>query len=160
MSLSFLLILAIPWSGWILYVSYYLAINYYCARKIGLPLVILPIDCGNPFWMAIDTRVIAFFRNLPWGFKNFTRFNWRGWEIQDRYQAHLELGDAFIFVTPGKNWLQLCNVEAMVDIFARKGTSYSHTNKSLIQERLHHFMERFYCLGFCSNDLSQNFYPW
>jgi cytochrome P450 len=115
------LALITPLIGWILYVVYCLAVNYSKARKTGLPLVILPIDSGNPLWMSIDTRVLPFFRRLPFGFKNFTRFNWRGWEIEDRYKAHQELGDAFIFVTPGKNWLQLCNAEAVADIFARKG---------------------------------------
>jgi cytochrome P450 len=81
--------------------------------------VVLPIDSGNPLWMSVDTRALSLFRRLPFSFPNFTRFNWRGWEIEDRYQAHQELGDAFIFVTPGKNWLQLCNAEAIADIFAR-----------------------------------------
>ena len=145
MSLHFLLVLVISWFGWTLYGVYCLAVNYYHARKTGLPLVFLPIDSGNPLWMAIDTRILPFFRYLPWGFKNFIRFNWRGWEIQDRYKAHLELGDAFVFVTSGKNWLQLCNAEAIADIFARKGTPYSHTNI------------RFFWLGFWWKDISQNF---
>lgn len=109
-----------PVSIWILYNFYCLLVNYFEAQKTGLPLVILPIDSGNPLWMNIDTRVLPFFRRLPFGFKNFTRFNWRGWEISDRYRAHQELGDAFILVTPGKNWLQICNAEAVADIFARK----------------------------------------
>ncbi|PQE02867.1 cytochrome P450 protein [Rutstroemia sp. NJR-2017a BBW] len=111
----FLLAVVFPLSGWIL-----LAVNYNKARKIGLPLVILPIDSGNPLWMSIDTKVLPFFRRLPFGFQNFTRFNYRGWEIHDRYKAHQELGDAFILVTPGKNWLQLCNAETLADIFSRK----------------------------------------
>jgi cytochrome P450 len=36
------------------------------------------------------------------------------------FKAHQELGDAFIFVTPGKNWLQICNAETLADMFARK----------------------------------------
>jgi hypothetical protein len=86
--LSVQLALITPLLGWILYVAYCLAVNWSQARKTGLPLVILPIDCGNPLWMSIDTRVLPFFRRLPFGFKSFTRFNWRGWEIEDRYKAH------------------------------------------------------------------------
>jgi hypothetical protein len=118
---SVLLALIVPLLGWVLYITYCLAVNYAQARKTGLPLVVLPIDCGNPLWMSIDTRVLPFFfRSLPFSFTNCTRFSWRGWEIEGRYRAHQELGDAFIFVTPGKNWLQLCNAEAVADIFARK----------------------------------------
>jgi len=71
--------------------------------------------------MALDTRVIPLFRYLHWEFENFVRFQWRGWEIKDRYQAHQELSGAFVFVTPGSIWLQLCNAEAVADAFARKG---------------------------------------
>ncbi|TVY12897.1 Secologanin synthase [Lachnellula arida] len=116
-----LLAFILPFLGWVLYVLYCLALNYKRARKIGLPVVILPIDCGNPLWMSIDTRILPFFKRLPFGFRNFTRFNYRGWEIKDRYRAHQALGDAFIFVTPGKIWLQVCNAETIADIFARKG---------------------------------------
>ncbi|CAD6445644.1 b9eaa774-2cf2-4e9f-826b-e6514ce54bdb [Sclerotinia trifoliorum] len=108
----------IPVTGWVLYVLYCLAVNYNLARKTGLPLVILPIDSGNPLWMAVDTKILPYFKNLPFT-KNFTRFNYRGWEIHDRFKAHQEIGDAFILVTPGKNWLQLCNAETLIDINAR-----------------------------------------
>ncbi|KAI9644404.1 hypothetical protein NHQ30_007761 [Ciborinia camelliae] len=68
--------------------------------------------------MAVDTKILPYFKHLPFT-KNFTRFNYRSWEIHDRYKAHQELGDAFILVTPGKNWLQLCNAETLIDINAR-----------------------------------------
>ncbi|KAA8569039.1 hypothetical protein EYC84_000712 [Monilinia fructicola] len=115
---SLFLAFVVPVAGWISYVLYSLAVNYNIARKTGLPLVILPIDSGNPLWMAVDTKILPYFKHLPLT-KNFTRFNYRGWEIRDRYRAHQELGDAFILVTPGKNWLQLCNAETLIDINAR-----------------------------------------
>jgi len=98
---SFLLALTLPFGVWIIYVLYCLAVNYSGLRKTDLPLVVLPIESSNPLWMRVDTRVLPFFRSLPFGFRNFTRFNWRGWEIQDRYRAHQELGDAFIQETIG-----------------------------------------------------------
>ncbi|ESZ91696.1 cytochrome P450 [Sclerotinia borealis F-4128] len=116
---SLFLAFIIPVSGWIMYVLYCLAVNYNIARKTGLPLVILPVNSGNPLWMLVDTKILPYFKHLPFT-KNFTRFNYRGWEIYDRYRAHQELGDAFIFVTPGKNWLQLCNAGTLTNIFARK----------------------------------------
>ena len=70
--------------------------------------------------MSVDTQFIRLFKKSPFGNGRFTRFNWRGWEIQDRYRTHQELGDAFVFVTPGKNWLQLCNAEALADVFQRR----------------------------------------
>jgi len=102
------------------YILYGLLINYNAARKTGLPLVILPFDSGHPLWMIIDRKVVQLVRRIPFGSGTFTRFNWRGWEIWDRYRAHQELGDGIIFVTPGKNYLQLCDAEAVSEIFQRR----------------------------------------
>lgn len=106
--------------AWLLYVLYGLKVNYDNARKTGLPLIILPFDSANPLWMVIDRKVVQLVRHIPFCAGNFTRFNWRGWEIHDRYKAHQQLGDAFIFVTPGKLYLQLCDVNAVSEIFQRR----------------------------------------
>ena len=103
-----------------LYTVYCLAVNYYKARKIGVSIVVLPIDPGNPLWMSVDTRIISIFKRFPFGPGNFTRYNWRGWEIEDRYGAHFQLGEAFVFATPGKNRLQVCSAEALAEIFQRR----------------------------------------
>ncbi|KAI4224912.1 MAG: hypothetical protein L6R36_004312 [Xanthoria steineri] len=104
-----------------LYLLYGLLVNYTAARKTGLPLIVLPFDCGNPLWLIIDRKVAQLVRRIPFGPGTFTRFNWRGWEIWDRYRAHQQLGDAIFFVTPGKNYLQLCDAEAVSEIFQRRG---------------------------------------
>ncbi|KAL8993149.1 MAG: hypothetical protein Q9169_006570 [Polycauliona sp. 2 TL-2023] len=104
------------------YLLYGLAVNYNAARKTGLPFIILPFDCGHPLWLIIDRNVAQWARRyIPFGSGTFTRFNWRGWEIWDRYRAHQQLGDGILFVTPGKNYLQLCDAEAVSDIFQRRG---------------------------------------
>ncbi|KAL8982596.1 MAG: hypothetical protein Q9205_002944 [Flavoplaca limonia] len=121
--MSFSIFLVIPTVlcvGIVLYPLYSLAVNYNAARKTRLPLIILPFDCGHPLWLIIDRKVAQWVRRLPFGSGTFTRFNWRGWEIWDRYRAHLELGDAIFFVTPGKNYLQLCDAEAVSEIFQRR----------------------------------------
>ena len=107
-------------SAWASYCLFCLAQNYLIARNIGLPIVILPIDCGNPLWQSIDQKLIPYFKKLPFGNGNFTRFNWRGWEFRDRWLAHKELGGAFVFVTPGKNWLQLGDAEAVAEVYQRR----------------------------------------
>lgn len=106
--------------GTVLYVLYGLLVNYNAARKTGLPLIVLPFDCGHPLWLIIDRKIVQLVRRIPFCSGTFTRFNWRGWEIWDRYRAHQQLGDAIFFVTPGKNYLQLCNAEAVSEIFQRR----------------------------------------
>ena len=106
--------------GTVLYVLYGLLVNYNEARKTGLPLIVLPFDSGHPLWLIIDRKIVQLVRRIPFCSGTFTRFNWRGWEIWDRYRAHQQLGDAIFFVTPGKNYLQLCDAEAVSEIFQRR----------------------------------------
>ncbi|KAL8780127.1 MAG: hypothetical protein Q9213_006611 [Squamulea squamosa] len=73
---------------------------------------------SGPLKFALPSRE-GLVRRIPFGSGTFTRFNWRGWEIWDRYRAHQEYGDAIFFVTPGKNYLQLCDAEAVSDILRR-----------------------------------------
>ena len=105
----------------VLYFLYGLLVNYNAASKTGLPLIVLPFDCGNPLWLIIDRKIVQLVRRIPFcSGTTFTRFNWRGWEIWDRYRAHQQLGDAIFFVTPGKNYLQICDAEAVSEIFQRR----------------------------------------
>lgn len=106
--------------GTVLNVLYGLLVNYNTARKTGLPFIVLPFDPGNPLWLIIDRKIVQFVRRIPFCSGTFTRFNWRGWEIWDRYRAHQQLGDAIFFVTPGNNYLQLCDAEAVSEIFQRR----------------------------------------
>ncbi|KAI0402659.1 hypothetical protein F4802DRAFT_617385 [Xylaria palmicola] len=71
--------------------------------------------------MIIDRRIIQYVRRLPLlGDRSFTRYNWRGWEVDDRCRSHLEMGDVYMQVTPGKNWLYLCDPETLLDVFRRR----------------------------------------
>ncbi|KAI0179283.1 cytochrome P450 [Hypoxylon sp. FL1284] len=95
--------------------------NYNEARKVGVPVRVIPISPGNTLWTFVDKQVVSLFKKLPLGNGTFTRYNWRGWEIEDRYRSHLEMGDVFIQVTPGRNWLYVCNPESLLEIFRRRG---------------------------------------
>ncbi|KAI0395152.1 cytochrome P450 [Xylariaceae sp. FL0594] len=106
--------------AWTVYSWTCLLLNYRSARKLGIPLRVLPISHGNPFWMLVDSRVVQLVRRLPSGDNSFTRYNWRGWEVGDRCRSHLEMGDVYMQVTPGKNWLYICNPDALLDMFRRR----------------------------------------
>ncbi|KAH8704634.1 cytochrome P450 [Phaeosphaeriaceae sp. PMI808] len=86
--------------------------NYLIARKVGVPLRIIP--------MLVDKRIfVPLFEKLPIGSGSFTRFNWRGWEFADKYRAHKEMGDIFMMVTPGRLWVHLCNPEALSEVLRK-----------------------------------------
>ncbi|KAI1299004.1 cytochrome P450 [Xylaria venustula] len=93
--------------------------NYLDARTIGVPIRFIPISPLNPFWALLDRKVLPIFRRLPYGDNSFTRYNWRGWEVEDRYQSHQEMGDMWVLVTPLKNWVYVNDPEALMSIFRR-----------------------------------------
>jgi hypothetical protein len=72
-------------------------------------------------WMIVDKKfLVSLFERLPFGSGSFVRNNWRGWEFQDKKRSHLELGDVFVVVNLGRNWLYVCNAEALLDVFKRR----------------------------------------
>lgn len=116
-----LLAFALLIGAWTVYSCYCLYCNYRIACKIGIPLRVIPISHENPLWMVVDKKIfIPIFERFPFGSGNFTRYNWRGWEFTDKYRSHMEMGDVFMLVTPGRNWLYLCNAESLVDVFQRR----------------------------------------
>lgn len=97
--------------------------NYRAARTIGVPIRIIPISPLNPFWVLVDRRVLSFSRRLPFGDNSFTRYNWRGWEVEDRYRSHTEMGDIWVLVTPFKNWVYINDPEALMSVY-RRGSDF------------------------------------
>lgn len=93
--------------------------NYLHARTIGVPIRVILISPLNPFWVLVDRKVLSFLRRLPYGDNSFTRYNWRGWEVEDRFRSHTEMGDIWVLVTPLKNWLYISDPEALVSLYKR-----------------------------------------
>lgn len=40
--------------------------------------------------------------------------------MHDRCRSHHEMGDVFMMVTPGRNWLYIANPEALMDMYRRR----------------------------------------
>ncbi|KAI1323636.1 cytochrome P450 [Xylariaceae sp. FL0255] len=113
-------IIAIPVIGLVyLIVSTSLALlkNYSMARSIGVPIRVIPISPLNPFWVLVDRHVLSLIRHLPFSNNSFTRYDWRGWELKDRYASHHEMGDFWVLVTPFKNWIYISNPNTLMSIF-------------------------------------------
>lgn len=66
--------------------------------------------------MLIEKFFIPILKLFPFDSGNFTRYQRLGWEFEDRSKTHEELGDAYMAVTPGKNWLYICDHEAISDL--------------------------------------------
>lgn len=96
--------------------------NYQAARHTGLPIRVIPIDHTNALWTLLDRKILYFVRKLPGvlGNNSFTRYNFRTWELYDRYRSHHEMGDAYILVTPGRNWVYVGNPDLIMEVFRRR----------------------------------------
>jgi hypothetical protein len=104
---------------WISTSGFRLLRNYLEARAIGIPVRVIPISPMNPFWVLLDRKILYYVRLLPFSKNSFTRYNWRGWEIEDRYQSHQEMGDIWVLVTPFKNWIYINDPETLMSIYRR-----------------------------------------
>jgi cytochrome P450 len=118
--LSVILAILLPVVLFLVSTAWSLFCNYAIACKVGLPVIIVPISPENPLWMLLARYVIPILQYVPFGNGNFSRFCHVGWEFEEKASAHIELGDAFIFATPGKNWIYLCDADAIHDIIKRE----------------------------------------
>lgn len=81
--------------------------------------MLAPISPDNSIWIALQTAFPFIIRRIPFGSIPLLRYCRLGWEFGDRYMTHQRLGDAWVLVTPGRNWLYVAQAEAAYDIFAR-----------------------------------------
>lgn len=93
--------------------------NYRIAQKIRIPIRILIASGDNPVWILVSGIVLPVIR-VVFGECDIARYSEPGWEFKDKYKMHQELGDAVIHVSAGRNWLYLCDSDAVNEIFKRK----------------------------------------
>lgn len=107
--------------GLILHSALCLARNYVKAKRVGVPFRIIPINHNNPLWMILDRPVLALVKRLPFGLgeSSFTRYNFRGWELEDRYRSHHEMGPVWMHVTSVRNWLYIGDPDTVTEIWKR-----------------------------------------
>lgn len=86
-------------------------------------MIVLPVSLDNPIWMLVSGHVLGAIRFF-FGENSVTSYGRLGWEFYDKYRIHLRLGDAVVIVTPGKNWVYVCNAEAFTEIFQRRNDFY------------------------------------
>lgn len=63
--------------------------------------------------MAWGSKIVRLARRLGIATENSHRYYLFGWEGNERYRVHAELGDAFTLVTPGGNWIHIADPEAL-----------------------------------------------
>ncbi|KAF2851336.1 cytochrome P450, partial [Plenodomus tracheiphilus IPT5] len=104
---------------WVVWTAFCLAKNYARARRMGVPIVLVPISQMNILWIVIQYPTILILERFL-GSSNLTRYGSRDWHFRDRAQAHIKFGNAWALVTPGEIWLNVVDPGAIVDIFQRR----------------------------------------
>jgi hypothetical protein len=101
-----------------------LELNYRKASSMGIPVIRLPIDFLNMPFQVIEPHIFKLIDLLPASVKRslptFVPYLRRGWFFLDKAESHLRYGSVFAFVTPRSIWVQVCDSEAIHDIFSRR----------------------------------------
>ncbi|KAI1626444.1 cytochrome P450, family 5, subfamily A [Exophiala viscosa] len=94
--------------------------NYQEVKKIGLPIIILPVDPASPLWMFTKDYLRPVLTQLPFGLGTWAGRAEVGWTYSERYSVHAKHGDAFILVSPGENDITLADPAATEDVMRRR----------------------------------------
>jgi cytochrome P450 len=94
--------------------------NYKQARRIGLPIIITPINAMNPVWFLTQKWLVPLLQRLPFGLGNFVNYSTLAWNYRDKHSLHDQLGDAFTIVGPGENQVIVAEAEAVENITSRR----------------------------------------
>lgn len=105
-------------TGSILHSSICLLWNYTQARKMGVPVRVIPVDHINPIWYLVSQQVVSLLKRLGFN-NNITTYNYLGFEIPLRWKSHEELGDTYILCSPSRNWLYLGSPDAITTMMRR-----------------------------------------
>lgn len=114
---SLLVLVAIPFVGWNLLRAYKLYRNYLSARKLGIPIVLLPISWQDDLWVLTWYwfKWINYLPNfLSWWF-DYSRF---AWPQELRHHPHEKYGDVFVLVAPGANEIIVNDPQASFEVQA------------------------------------------
>lgn len=96
--------------------------NYTRAKRIGIPLVRLPIDPLNILFQVFESHVWALLDRLPLKavLPGWTTYARRGWFFEDKAETSLRLGKIWGIVTPMGVYVQLNDPEAINDVLSRR----------------------------------------
>lgn len=106
--------------GWSLYntISWIKNYNHVCHPDI--PKILNPISPSNVIWIITQSIFLPILTRLPFGLGKWTYYSRWGWEYEDKYRTHAELGDIWMQITPANNWIYVADPEAVIEILAQR----------------------------------------
>ena len=107
----------------ICFFSYYLLTfkrNVDRVKHLDIPKIFNPLCPSNVVWLLVQPVVLPLIRILPFDSGKWVRYSKWGWEFEERYQTHAELGDVWMQVTPSMNWVYVADANLVKEIFHRR----------------------------------------
>lgn len=111
-----LYLLASPLILLVVFRSYRLLKNYIAARRLRLPLVVLPASFEDPLWVLLRP-LFWWVETLPFGLGDWYAYTDLGWPMQDGVKTAAKLGDTFVLVTPTRNQICTTSPEAAEHVY-------------------------------------------
>ena len=110
-------------SIWMCFLSYCLLSfkrNVDRVKHLNVPKIFNPLCPSNVVWLLVQPAVLPMIRLLPFNLGRWVRYSKWGWEYEERYQTHAELGDVWMQVTPSMNWMYVADPNLVNEIFHRR----------------------------------------
>jgi hypothetical protein len=96
------------------------AVVYHEARKLGLPIVITPVErIIHPVWAILLIPFAPLIRRLPYNLGEFVDFELWEWRFRHRNKHHERLGPLFLVVNTSGIKLMLADGVACEDMLRR-----------------------------------------
>lgn len=103
------------------YYLYALYKSYRLALKIGLPIVIVPIDPHNPLWLICSVPLKPILsRLLPAVLWHKFEIITYGFEYESRWEPFARNGKAYTLVGPGSVQVWLADAELLSIVYSRR----------------------------------------
>jgi cytochrome P450 len=97
--------------------SYSLLVNYLQARKLGVPIIVIPFSWQDALWVLL-LPLLRRFRNV-YGLRNMLQFSHHTWPQDQRYGPHKRLGNVFAVVSPGRWDIHINDPAATVEVLSQ-----------------------------------------
>ncbi|KIX06988.1 uncharacterized protein Z518_04964 [Rhinocladiella mackenziei CBS 650.93] len=111
---TLLSLIFIPFLAWLTIRASRLFTNYLSARKLGIPIIVVPCSWQDAWWIIIWGS-FRWLRHVPiLGY--WVDYSHHSWAQDLRYRPHQKLGDAFVIVSPVKNEIMVNDPAAGVEL--------------------------------------------
>ena len=94
--------------------------NYWQAKRIGLPILITPIEPTNVLWLLSEAYIVPILRKLPQRFTRWVEINSRDRNYPKIHLLHAQVGEAFTIVGPKRFRVVIANAKAVEQINQRR----------------------------------------